>query len=158
MSLRGIHLVPLKKKGPVMASALSSCLMLWVPSHNSFPPCSLLSAGYSRSPVRFLSIISVCALVFLVVASKDTSSCEVAARMPSPPRLVGKNILVQSSSRSDLSVGFSQMSLVFASRGQPRVSASCGSRPPHRSPEPSLSTSASQATNLQSFCCRSGVA
>ena len=51
----------------------------------------------------------------LAVVSKDRSNCEVAARMPTPPRLVANFILVQSSSRSDLSVSFSQMSFVFAS-------------------------------------------
>ena len=45
-------------KGPVMASALSSCCMLCVPSHNSLPSRSFLSSGYSRLPVRRLSILS----------------------------------------------------------------------------------------------------
>ena len=49
------------------------------------------------------------------VVSKDTASFEVTAQMPIPPRLVGSIILVQSSSVSDLSVIFPQMSLVFAS-------------------------------------------
>ena len=81
-----------------MASTLSSCFTLWVPFYNSFSPCSLLSAGYSGSLVRFLSTLSACALVFLVVVSKETSSCEVAARMHILPRLVGYFMFVQSSS------------------------------------------------------------
>ena len=126
-SLRGIHKVHLK--GPLIASAPSSCSLLCVPSHTSIPPCSLPSAGYSG----------------FFVMSKDISSCEVAARMPKPPKFVRNCTLVKSSSRSDRSAGqfLTDVCRCLPPMFQPKASYFWGSRPSHQSPEPSLSTSTS---------------
>ena len=123
MFLRRIHKVPLERSRQCFFPVFVSNFLRSVPH-------LYLSLSYSQFVqslcflVRFFSILSACFLVFFAVISNDISSCEVTALMPTPPRLVGSFILVQSSSSSDLSIFFSQMPFVFV----PSVSATFASK------------------------------
>ena len=75
----------------------------------------LPTAHFSHARVSHRGVFFLDFLTSFLRGVEGYFQLRVTARMPIPPSSLSSFILVQSSSRSDLSVSFSQMSLVFSS-------------------------------------------